>query len=305
MTSSFPCDRWLSLVSGITVGLIGIAVACTSEPLPMTSGQTTTTYGTTNSTNDDDDPTDVTDDGPPGDATGTGTEPDPTDDGPDDGPVDDDDDDSGSGPFDIGPIPDAPSPDGLPDGSACTADYECMSGNCYVMPFLGGFCGQCNEDADCFGGGCTPPNPFEATPPYCNMGELGAGCESDSVCSGNLACGNVFDLLGVISLNTCGSCLDDAECGDQICAPIFELSAWAGQLECIDPQSLPKNAYCNFEFNGDQVCASGICSVVDVMGLAEVGVCGECNVDADCGMGWCQPGELVLESGQLFGSTCF
>jgi hypothetical protein len=297
MTSTFPCDMWRALASGMSLGLLGMTfVGCSpAEPLPMTSGHTTTTYGTTNNTGEDDsDPTDVTDDGPPDDSTGT--EPDTS----------DDTDDPWPPPFlDLGPIPDTANPDGLPDGSTCTSDPECMSGNCYVLPFLGGYCGQCNEDADCFGGGCTPPNPFEATPPFCNMGELGAGCESDDVCSGDLACANVFDLLGVISLNTCGSCLDDDECGDQICAPIFELSAWAGHLECIDPQSLPKNAYCDLEGNGDQVCASGICSVVDVMGLAEVGVCGECNVDADCGMGWCQPGELVLESGQLFGSTCF
>jgi hypothetical protein len=285
----------------VCVSAIGL-MACTSEPLPMTSGHTTTTYGNTNGDSDDGDPVDVTDDGP--EPTDDG--PDPSDDGPD--PSDDGDDDpwgSGPGPLDFGNHPDLGGPDGAPDGSTCTADSECSSGNCYVIPFLGGTCGQCNEDADCDGGGCSPPNPFEATPPYCNMGELGAGCESDEVCAPGLSCSTALDLLGLIQLNSCGECESDPDCGGLSCAPIVDIGAWSGQNVCVEPNSLPQDTYCNLEGNGDEVCASGICSVVDVMGLAQIGSCGECNVDADCGDGGiCQAGEFILDTAVLLGSTC-
>ena len=94
----------------------------------------------------------------------------------------------------------------LPDGASCTSAGECLSGNCYLVPFLGGYCGECNEDADCPDGGCTPPNPFDNGGSTCNMGEAGGGCESDEVCMDGLSCGTVLDLLGLITISTCGEC---------------------------------------------------------------------------------------------------
>jgi hypothetical protein len=38
--------------------------------------------------------------------------------------------------------------------------------------------------------------------------------------------------------------------------------------------------------------------------LAEIGACGECNVDMDCGGGTCMLGEFILDTGTLVGSTC-
>jgi hypothetical protein len=307
MASISPRDMWGALASTVGVGVIGIIgivlVGCTPGPLPSDGGQTTTTYNGSNGTTDPDgNSSEVTDDGPD-DSTGTGTDPDPSD--TNDGPDDSGPDDGDPPPFDVFVPVDVGNPDGLPDGSTCTSDVECISGSCYVLPFLGGTCGQCNGDADCFGGGCTPPNPFNNTPPFCNMGEPGAGCESDEVCGDGLSCGNVFDLLNLIELNTCGSCLDDAECGgDQLCAPLFELALFGGQLDCIDPQSLPQDAFCDLEGNGNEVCASGICSVIDVMGLAQLGACGQCNVDGDCNGGFCVPGEFLLDTAELTGSTC-
>lgn len=286
-----------ALAPSSSAAMIVIAfVACTPAPLPsMIDGNTTTTYGGTNANTSD-----VTDDGAPDDTSST----DPSDSNSD--PSDTDSDSCTTNPFpcDFGWFPDLPPPDGAPNGSSCTGDFECSSGNCYVMPFLGGFCGECNEDADCFGGGCSAPNPFDGTPQFCNMGELGAGCESDEVCAGDLSCSNALDLLGLVQLNTCGSCLDDSECGNQICASLVSFSQFAGHRECIDPQSLPQDAFCELEFNGNEVCASGICSTVDLMGLAEIGACGECNVDADCNGGVCVAGEFVLDTGVLLGSTC-
>jgi hypothetical protein len=200
----------------------------------------------------------------------------------------------------------------LPNGSSCTSDGECMSGNCYVVPFLGGQCGECNEDADCAdttGGGCTPPNPFETSGSTCNMGEVGGGCESSDVCQDGLSCGNVLDLLGLIQINTCGECADDSNCmGGDICAPIVVVSDFSGVNSCIMPGSLEQDAFCKLAAeggNGDAACMSGICSTIDIMGLASIGACGECNEDADCGgNGTCVAGTFDLDTAALSGSTC-
>jgi hypothetical protein len=296
MTSIASGNRWRALAPSVRAGLIIVAlVACTPAPLPSTSGQTTTTYGSNGTMNTDDgDTIDVTDDGAPDETTGT--DPDPSDTDPDT--------DDGSFPCDFGCPADVGGTGGAPNGSSCTGDPECNSGNCYVLPFLGGFCGECNEDADCVDGGCSPPNPFDGSAPVCNMGELGGGCESDDVCAGDLSCSTALDLFGLVQINSCSSCQDDDECGDQICAPLLDLSQFAGHRECIDAQSLPQNAYCELEFNGNEACASGVCSIVDVMGLAQLGACGECNVDANCNGGVCAAGEFILDSAMLLGTTC-
>jgi hypothetical protein len=197
----------------------------------------------------------------------------------------------------------------LPNGSSCTSDGECMSGNCYVVPFLGGQCGECNEDADCAdtaGGGCTPPNPFETSGSVCNMGEVGGGCESSDVCQDGLSCGNVLDLLGLIQINTCGECADDSNCdGGTICAPVVSVMDFSGVNSCIEPNSLAQDSFCNLEGNGNDACMSGICSTIDIMGLAEIGACGECNTDADCmGGAACVAGAFDLDTAALSGSTC-
>ncbi len=193
----------------------------------------------------------------------------------------------------------------LPMGAPCTANPECASGNCYVVPFLGGQCGECDEDADCDAGGCSPPNPFDTLGSTCNMGELGGGCESTDVCADDLVCGNVLDLLGLIQINTCGNCEDDGVCTDgQICAPLVTVSEFSGINDCIDPGSVEQDGFCTLEGNGDDACMSGICSSIDIMGLAEVGACGECNSDDDCDGGTCVAGEFDLNVGDLSGSTC-
>lgn len=109
---------------------------------------------------------------------------------------------------------------GFPDdGTSCTSDDECMSNNCYLVPFLGGTCGECNEDADCPDGGCTAPNVFDSGIAVCNVGEFGGGCETTSVCMPGLVCANVLDLLGLIQITTCGECDSSSDCSNgQICA---------------------------------------------------------------------------------------
>ena len=155
-------------------------------------------------------------------------------------------------------------------------------------------------------GGCSPPNPFGNTWSVCNMGEQGGGCETDIVCQPGLTCENVLSLLGLISIDTCSPCSIDADCNmGEICTPLVDVAQWQGSRDCITPGSLAPDSYCDLNGNGDQACASGICSVVDIMGLTEVGACGSCNVDADCvGNSQCISGEFDLNTGTLTGSYC-
>jgi hypothetical protein len=136
------------------------------------------------------------------------------------------------------------------------------------------------------------------------MGEAGGGCETSDVCQDGLSCGTVLDLLGLIQINTCGECATDDDCTDQICAPVVIVEDFDGQNTCIDVNTLAQDSFCDLEGNGDMACESGICSTIDIMSLAEVGACGECNTDADCEVGTCVAGEFILESGTLVGSTC-
>jgi hypothetical protein len=232
-------------------------------------------------------------DGDPGDGDGDG---DTTTTGDGDGDADTTDT-TATGDGDGDPMGD------LPNGATCTSDGECLSANCYIVPFLGGQCGECNEDADCPDGGCTAPNPFANNGSVCNMGEAGGGCETSDVCMDGLSCGTVLDLLGLIKISTCGECATDAECTDQICAPIVVVEDFDGQNTCIDAGSLPQDSFCDLEGNGDEACEN-ICSIIDIMGLAQVGACGMCNSDADCMGGTCMAGEFILDTGTLVGSSC-
>jgi hypothetical protein len=92
--------------------------------------------------------------------------------------------------------------------------------------------------------------------------------------------------------------------GPEICEPIVDLPAWQGSAQCVQPSSLPQDSYCDLEGDGNLACASGICSVIDIMGLAEIGSCGQCNDDSDCGAGVCVAGEFILDTGSLIGTTC-
>jgi len=246
-----------------------------------------------------------------GDPTGDGDGDDPTGDGDGDPTGDGDGDPTGDGDGD-------PTGDGDGDcvgtgeaGATCTSNCECASGNCYLVPFVGGQCGECDNvegDMDCAeitGGGCTPPNPFEGNGSTCNNGELGGGCQSSEVCEEGLVCSTVLDLLsGVITISTCSNCETDNDCeAPNICAPVVDVAEFSGINDCVAPDSLPQDSYCNLGDNGDAAC-EGICSVVDVEGITEIGACGECVDDNDCNGGTCVPGSFDLGGGTLSGSSC-
>ena len=44
----------------------------------------------------------------------------------------------------------------------------CASGLCFLVPILGGWCGECLVDADCGNGGCTIPDPISSVGATCN-----------------------------------------------------------------------------------------------------------------------------------------
>ncbi len=191
----------------------------------------------------------------------------------------------------------------------------CKSGLCFLVPILGGWCGECLVDADCGEGGCSVPNPIAGTGAVCNMGEPGAGCMSDEVCTdpANLSCGTLLEVPGIISVATCGECAENADCVDPAlpnCTPTYDVMNFSGKYVCVADNTVPNNEGCNLTEEmgapvGNQACMSGFCGEALVMGLLSVGICGECNSDSDCNMGQtCSDPQVDLENALLVGSVC-
>ena len=201
-----------------------------------------------------------------------------------------------------------------PDGAMCTADAECISGSCFLVPLLGGICGECKVDADCDGGGCTIPNPLQGQGATCNEGEAGAGCESDAVCvdPNNAICGLVLDATPIIKVQTCGECKSNADCTDDAlpnCSPEISVSDFSGILTCVADGSVANNSACNHVEQdgvpiGNAACESGKCGTAVVMGVVQIGVCGECFTDDDCMGGTCQDAAVDTDTLALIGSKC-
>jgi len=207
-------------------------------------------------------------------------------------------------------------PPGQPQDAACTdaSGCGCASGSCFVIPILGGWCGECQVDADCQGGGCTIPNPIASVGAVCNKGQPGDGCQSDAVCADPKfsACGTVLKVEGIITVSTCGMCTTNADCPNNApnCSPAYDVAAFSGMFECVPNASVPNNEGCNLQLQGDQpvgnqACKSGFCGEANVMGLLKMGVCGECNANADCGPGEsCNDPLVDLNSNEIVGASC-
>lgn len=190
---------------------------------------------------------------------------------------------------------------GLPNGSACDEDVACESGACFVLGPLGGFCSECLGDADCPAGGCTIPDPF-AEPTVgavCNEGLWGDGCQSDAACEDPLVCAVILDVPGIVANSTCGDCTGDADCGPGgLCNPSYEITTLGGAWSCVAASTVPDGEGCDFAGSGDETCASGRCGAADLLGVLEIGVCGACESDDDCGMfEFCSPPVVDFEGG--------
>ena len=199
------------------------------------------------------------------------------------------------------------------DASGC----GCASGKCFLVPILGGWCGECLGDVDCSGGGCTVPNPIDGVGSTCNQGEPGAGCESNEVCTDpkNLACGTLLEVQGIIKVATCGECATNMECLDAAlpnCSPTYDVMNFTGKYVCVGDATVPNSSGCNLADDGkgnpvgNSACESGFCGEANVMGLLKVGVCGECNSNADCPANkpTCTDPIVDLDAAALVGSIC-
>jgi hypothetical protein len=203
-------------------------------------------------------------------------------------------------------------PFGQPNDAPCTDESGCgcASGKCFLVPILGGFCGECLGDADCSPGGCTIPDPINSEGSHCNKGEPGAGCESDAVCSDpqHAHCAPVLEIENIITVATCGACGGNGDCPPAAhnCVPIYDIANFAGVFECLPDGVVPNGGGCNLnEPNGGEACASGRCGKANVMGLLDVGICGECNSDADCLPNQtCTDPQVDLEQGLLVPAQC-
>ena len=200
-----------------------------------------------------------------------------------------------------------PTGGGLPDGSTCEFGEDCASGECYVIDLLGGICGQCDEDSDCDGGGCTLPNPLASppTPSVCNDGSYGDGCESDFVCADELQCAQVVEIPGIVEIATCSECVSQRDCAmGSTCEPDIALAAFTGVKRCVGNGTLANGQTCDHVATGDIACGSGFCAAADIMGVLQVGVCSACEVDADCPSGSCTPPQVDIMTGVPTPGTC-
>lgn len=202
-------------------------------------------------------------------------------------------------------------PPNQPQDAACVdpSGCGCASDRCFIIPALGGFCGECLGDSDCSDGGCTVPNPIAGTGATCNAGLLGDGCQTDAACTSPAAprCAEMFSVPSILTVSTCGQCETDADCPPQAphCTPDYDLKAFGGQRVCRAAASVANNSGCDAQGTGDVACASGHCGQADVMGLLKLGVCGQCGTDSDCGPGQqCSEPEADLGQGALLGSVC-
>jgi len=189
--------------------------------------------------------------------------------------------------------PTAPNPDGLPNGSECTDPAQCMTGNCYKIPLPvdglpPGICSECDADLDCvaadLGTACTVDAMTLAA--KCSYGEAGSFCESQAACQNDLFCVALLDGADGLLPHTCSECRTDADCGGGglRCVAELDVVTYSGVKHCAVPGSVGKGGLCPLT-DGDAMCATGKCAVFNVLGNLDVGVCGDCKTDADCGMG--------------------
>ncbi len=204
-------------------------------------------------------------------------------------------------------------PTDVPNGGACMSDEACESGNCFETPIIS-LCGECDEDADCAGGGCSIPNPLTMAPSVCNMGELGGGCETTDVCEEGLVCALILSVDAImLTASTCSECETDADCDavtpGSLCSPTYNVADISGYKSCVMPGTVANGLGCDFMGSGNDACESGLCTPADAAGFVELGICSDCGTDGMgnevmcMGQDVCTPAEVSLSEGLLPG-TC-
>lgn len=204
-----------------------------------------------------------------------------------------------------------PNPDGLPNGAECTANAQCMTDNCYKIqiPVDGlppGICSACDQDIDCVnaktGISCTVD--ADTFGGVCTDGGLGSFCESPAACQPHLYCEPIVAGAQGLLPDTCSECRTDADCtAPRRCVSSLDVMAYTGKKSCVAPGTVANDGMCPLD-NGDAMCLSGLCETLDIGGLLQVGVCSQCDEDADCtamGLTTCLPPKF---SDGLVGRKC-
>lgn len=195
-----------------------------------------------------------------------------------------------------------------PNGATCMSNEECESGMCFLAGILGGICSACLTDDDCEWG-CGLPNPL-VDPPLgaeCTMGMLGQGCMTEEACMDpEHFCALIIDVPGVLSASTCSECETTADCDEgTVCNVSVSIETISGQKTCVTPESVPDGEFCDLEGDGDLACTN-FCGEADIMGIAQFGVCGQCNnvTGEGCEGGQeCEPPTVDLD-GTVVPSMC-
>jgi hypothetical protein len=195
-------------------------------------------------------------------------------------------------------------------GDPCFYDHVCESERCWpIVPDedeVPGLCSECATDEDCEHGGCEMPltslSGFEQRPwAACNDGGLGARCMDDDACAGDLSCVLLVD-TDVVGwpIATCSHCAVDADCGDELCSPIYDVSA-GGYKTCVAAGSVPIGQGCDALGSGSEACASGICrGVLWLEGHWPLALCSDttCEQAEECEEGLsCLSGSANVEDG--------
>jgi hypothetical protein len=190
-----------------------------------------------------------------------------------------------------------------PNGAQCGSNDDCESGFCYTIPMVGGVCSECLSDADCEFTCTLSPTLGYAV---CSDGAAGVMCESTEGCADGLVCAELIDTGGLFNANFCSDCETDADCtDDQRCTPYYDTESLGGYLTCVDPMSVADGQGCPIvDGMGDgSVCLNGHCGIADILGVVEIGVCGNCTTQDDCDEGQtCMP--AVADMSGLTGPMC-
>ena len=153
--------------------------------------------------------------------------------------------------------------------------------------------------------GCSPPilEPFPGIPARCNNGLHADGCNTSAACTDDLVCATLVDLPGIHEIRTCSLCVDDSDCGTELCSVMLELGVFGGIRDCVASGSLADGETCDLAGSGEAACANR-CAAADLGGLVDVGVCSECSLDEHCDAGQTCAAPTITFDGAVTPGAC-